>query len=145
MAADLLASSGAISVYALITHGILSGDALDMINQSVVDRVVVTNTAPQEANLRRSRKLEVIDVAPVFAEAIRRSYDFPQKHQDRDDFRLTWMILDTMERLSHYYSTLIRDAYYTGVIRVSFDHSERPKSKGIDCSQPVAVGCVDCP
>ncbi|KAL1986203.1 hypothetical protein VTN96DRAFT_6718 [Rasamsonia emersonii] len=71
-AAKLLKKEGASQVYALITHGILSGDAIERINASALDKVVVTNTVDQEEHRRRCPKLEVLEVGNVFAEAIRR-------------------------------------------------------------------------
>ncbi|PLB53241.1 ribose-phosphate pyrophosphokinase [Aspergillus steynii IBT 23096] len=71
-AAKLLKKEGAAKVYALVTHGILSGDAIDRINASALDKVVVTNSVDQADHLRRCPKLEVLEVGNVFAEAIRR-------------------------------------------------------------------------
>lgn len=71
-AAKLLKKEGATKVYALITHGILSGDAIDRINASALDKVVVTNTVDQAEHKARCPKLEVLEVGNVFAEAIRR-------------------------------------------------------------------------
>ncbi|KAF1349224.1 phosphoribosyl pyrophosphokinase [Lizonia empirigonia] len=71
-AAKLLKKEGASEVYALITHGILSGDAIDRINASALDKVVVTNTVDQTEHKSRCPKLEVLEVGNVFAEAIRR-------------------------------------------------------------------------
>ncbi|KAL4817922.1 phosphoribosyltransferase-like protein [Aspergillus spinulosporus] len=71
-AAKLLKKEGASQVYALVTHGILSGDAIDRINASALDKVVVTNSVSQTEHLRRCPKLEVLEVGHVFAEAIRR-------------------------------------------------------------------------
>ncbi|CAI7624557.1 unnamed protein product [Penicillium glandicola] len=71
-AAKLLKTSGASQVYALLTHGILSGDAIDRINASALDKVVVTNSVDQVEHLRRCPKLEVLEVGHVFGEAIRR-------------------------------------------------------------------------
>ncbi|KAL4765355.1 ribose phosphate diphosphokinase subunit PRS5 [Aspergillus foveolatus] len=71
-AAKLLKKEGASQVYALVTHGILSGDAIDRINASALDKVVVTNSVSQAEHLRRCPKLEVLEVGHVFAEAIRR-------------------------------------------------------------------------
>jgi ribose-phosphate pyrophosphokinase len=51
---------------------VLSGDAIDRINASALDHVVVTNSVDQDQHLADCRKLEVLDVAPMFAEAIRR-------------------------------------------------------------------------
>lgn len=59
---------GATKVYALLTHGIFSGDAIERINASAIDRVVVTNSVPQLENQRACPKLEVLDVSRVFSE-----------------------------------------------------------------------------
>jgi ribose-phosphate pyrophosphokinase len=76
LAAQLLRASGATKVYALLTHGILSSTATTLINSSCIDKIVVTNTAPQEAHMAVLReKMDVVDIAPVFAEAIRRIYN----------------------------------------------------------------------
>ncbi|RYP56770.1 hypothetical protein DL769_009864 [Monosporascus sp. CRB-8-3] len=71
-AAKLLRKEGATTIYALITHGVLSGDALSRVSASALDKVVVTNSVPQDEHKRLCPKLEVLDVAPIFAEAIRR-------------------------------------------------------------------------
>ncbi|MCJ1384505.1 ribose-phosphate pyrophosphokinase [Xylographa soralifera] len=71
-AAKLLKKEGATKVYALLTHGILSGDAIDRINASALDKVVVTNSVPQDEHKSRCSKLEVLEVGTIFAEAIRR-------------------------------------------------------------------------
>lgn len=67
-AAKLLKKEGATKVYALITHAVLSGDAIDRINASALDKLIVTNSVPQEAHERLCPKLEVLDVGHVFAE-----------------------------------------------------------------------------
>ncbi|KAH9907408.1 phosphoribosyl pyrophosphokinase [Xylariomycetidae sp. FL2044] len=71
-AAKLLHKEGATAVYALLTHGVLSGDAIARINASAIDKIVVTNSVPQDEHKRLCPKLEVLDVSPIFAEAIRR-------------------------------------------------------------------------
>lgn len=71
-AAKLLKQYGASKIYALVTHGVLSGDAIDRINHSALDKVVVTNTIDQREHCKRCPKLEVLEVGTVFAEAIRR-------------------------------------------------------------------------
>lgn len=73
-AARLLKKEGATKVYALLTHGVLSGDAIDRINASDVDRIIVTNTIPQEEHQKLCPKLEVLEVGHILAEAIRRVY-----------------------------------------------------------------------
>lgn len=67
-AARLLKKEGATMVYALLTHGILSGDAIERINASALDKVVVTNSLPQEEHMKRCPKLEVLDIGTIFAE-----------------------------------------------------------------------------
>lgn len=67
-AAKLVKKEGAAQVIALITHGILSGDAIERINASALDKVVVTNSVDQSEHLRRCPKLEVLEVGHVFAE-----------------------------------------------------------------------------
>ncbi|KAK8093628.1 ribose-phosphate pyrophosphokinase protein [Apiospora hydei] len=71
-AAKLLKKEGATMVYALLTHGVLSGDAISRINASAIDKIIVTNSVPQEEHKKMCPKLEVLDVSPAFAEAIRR-------------------------------------------------------------------------
>lgn len=67
-AAKLLKKEGATKVYALLTHGVLSGDAIERINASALDKVVVTNSVPQQEHQQRCAKLEVLDVGTIFAE-----------------------------------------------------------------------------
>lgn len=75
-AAKLLKDQGAVKVYAIITHGIFSGDAVDRINASAIDKLITTNTTPQhEHQATLGKKLEVLDVSRVFAEAIRRIHN----------------------------------------------------------------------
>ena len=72
-AAKLLKNrGGATKVYALVTHGVFSGDAIERINASALDRVICTNSVPQEDHRRSCPKLLVLPVHEVFAEAIRR-------------------------------------------------------------------------
>ncbi|KAL1582468.1 hypothetical protein WHR41_08851 [Cladosporium halotolerans] len=71
-AAKLLKKEGAHTVYALVTHGVFSGDAVERINASALDKVITTNSVPQEEHLRGCPKLEVLEIGNVFAEAIRR-------------------------------------------------------------------------
>ena len=70
-AAKLLKKEGATTVIALVTHGVLSGDAIDRINASALDKVVVTNSVDQTEHKRRCNKLEVLEVGNVFAEVCR--------------------------------------------------------------------------
>jgi ribose-phosphate pyrophosphokinase len=74
LAARNLLEAGATKVYAIVTHGILGGPALKVIQESGLEKLVVTTTIPQSANVEKCDKIEVVDVAPVLAETIRRSH-----------------------------------------------------------------------
>ncbi|CAN8103969.1 unnamed protein product [Discula destructiva] len=71
-AAKLLKKEGSPTVYALVTHGIFSGDAIARINASAIDKMVVTNSVPQHHHKQDCPKLEVLDISHIFGEAIRR-------------------------------------------------------------------------
>ncbi|KAI8807367.1 phosphoribosyltransferase-like protein [Cladochytrium replicatum] len=74
-AAKLLVENGATRVVALITHAIMSGDAIERINNSDIDEVIVSNSIPQDEHLAKCPKMKVYDIAPLFAEAIRRMHN----------------------------------------------------------------------
>jgi len=71
-AAEALKESGAVRVVAYCTHPVLSGRALENLNQSVLDELVVTDTIPLGAEARRCRKIRQLSVAEMLAETIRR-------------------------------------------------------------------------
>lgn len=75
LAASHLSEAGATRVFGLVTHGILSGNALKTISESTLEKLVVTNTLPQEENVAQCSKIEVIDIGNVLAEVIRRSHN----------------------------------------------------------------------
>ncbi len=68
-AAELLFSKGASDVWAMATHPLLSGPAVDRLKASAISRVVVTNTLPVSED-RRFEKLEILSVAKIIADAI---------------------------------------------------------------------------
>ncbi|CCE66223.1 hypothetical protein TPHA_0P00650 [Tetrapisispora phaffii CBS 4417] len=76
-AAKLLKDQGASKVYALVTHGIFSGDALNRIKQSSIDKLVVSNTVPQNKALEvlGEEFVDILDVSRVFGESIRRIHN----------------------------------------------------------------------
>jgi ribose-phosphate pyrophosphokinase len=71
-AAKALADNGAKKVCASCTHAVLSGPAIDRINDSVLEELVVTNSIPLTETGRKSGKIKVLSVAPLLGEAIRR-------------------------------------------------------------------------
>ncbi|KAJ9077565.1 ribose phosphate diphosphokinase subunit prs4 [Entomophthora muscae] len=75
LAAQILMEKGAKSVYAIVTHGILSGKAIQVINDSVLTRVVVTNTIPHDDKKELCPKIDTIDISTTLAEAIRRTHN----------------------------------------------------------------------
>ena len=69
-AAEILVEKGAISVRAFCTHGIFSGRAYDVIQQSKLTEVVTTDSLPQK--MLDHPKVTILGIAPLFAKAIRR-------------------------------------------------------------------------
>jgi len=74
LAAQHLSEAGVSKVYAIVTHGILSGNALKSVDASALEKLIVTNTLPQQANQAMCEKIEVIDIGVVLGEVIRRSH-----------------------------------------------------------------------
>lgn len=74
LAASHLSEAGAVTVFAFVTHGILSGNALQTIEASNLEKLIVTNTLPQNANQAACKKIEVLDIGKVLGEVIRRSH-----------------------------------------------------------------------
>ncbi|KNF07803.1 ribose-phosphate pyrophosphokinase Prs [Gottschalkia purinilytica] len=72
-AAKVLQDFGAKKVYACCTHAVLSGPAIERIQDSVIEKLVVTDTIPLTKE-KQIDQIEVVSVAPIFAEAIRRIY-----------------------------------------------------------------------
>jgi len=71
-AAEALKKHGAARVVAYATHPILSGPAVDNINDSVLDELVITDTIPLSEAASQSGKIRQLTVAGLIAEAIRR-------------------------------------------------------------------------
>lgn len=70
----LVEVGGAKSVTACASHGVLSGPAIQRIEDSVLDEVLFLNTIPAPTG-RSSEKIKYLSVAPMFAEAIERIYE----------------------------------------------------------------------
>jgi ribose-phosphate pyrophosphokinase len=64
-AADVVIQHGAKESIAIVTHGILSGNAIEALNGSKLTKVVVTNTVPHEAKKERCTRIETIDISPT--------------------------------------------------------------------------------
>jgi len=71
-AARALKSRGAKAVVAYATHPVLSGPAIDRINESEIDELVVTDTIPLSEQGHTSPKIRQLGVAELLAETLRR-------------------------------------------------------------------------
>ncbi|SOV07416.1 probable PRS4 - ribose-phosphate pyrophosphokinase 3 [Ustilago sp. UG-2017a] len=75
LAAKTLEAAGAAKVYAIITHGLLSGQSIELLRKLSLERLVVTNTIANKEKAESSDgKLEIMDVSAVIGETIRRSH-----------------------------------------------------------------------
>ncbi len=73
-AADLLREEGATDVWAMATHGVLSGPAIDRIKNSSLSKVVLTDTLPLPPE-KQIDQIEVLSVAPIIGQAIESVFD----------------------------------------------------------------------
>ena len=72
---EALLARGARQVSAAVTHAVLSGQAMSRINSSRLERLIVTNTIPLNEESHRTDRIEVLSVAGLFGEAIRRIHE----------------------------------------------------------------------
>ena len=70
-AARVLVEHGAIAVYAAVSHGLLAGSAIERLDDSPIERLFMTDSVETHP-VMSSPKIEVVSVAGLFAEAIRR-------------------------------------------------------------------------
>jgi ribose-phosphate pyrophosphokinase len=73
-AATKLIEQGATEVYAAVTHGVLTGKSIEHIDNSPIKKLFITDTIENQP-VTFSAKIEVISVAPLFAEAIKRIHN----------------------------------------------------------------------
>ncbi len=74
-AAEALITNGASKVYSCASHALLSGNAVERLNNSPIHEVVVTNTIPLGEKAEKLERLKLLDVTPILAEAIRRIHN----------------------------------------------------------------------
>ena len=74
-AADALKAAGASDVVAYITHGVLSGEAVNRVNASSLRKLVITDSIIASDAARDSDKIRQIPIAPLLGEAIKRIAD----------------------------------------------------------------------
>ena len=71
-AVEALKKSGADDVYVFITHGVLSGEAVSKIKKSKIKKLITTDTIDNSKKIRGSKKIEIISIAPMISEAMKR-------------------------------------------------------------------------
>lgn len=69
-AAEVLVENGASEVHAYITHGVLSGPAVERIGNSVMKSLVVTDSIEANEHVRSAKNIRIVPTAPMFAQAI---------------------------------------------------------------------------
>ena len=71
-AAQALINRGAKEVHVYITHGVLSGEAVDRIKKSRIKKLVITDTIDNSDKIRNVKNIEVLTISNLLAEAIKR-------------------------------------------------------------------------
>ena len=71
-AAKALKEKGAKDVYVYITHAVLSGEAAQKIEKSQIKKLITTDTIDNSRKVMKSKKIEIISIAPMIAEAMKR-------------------------------------------------------------------------
>jgi len=74
-AGGALKEEGARHVVAACTHAVLSGSAVELINKSVIEELIITNTIPFDSKKEQCKKLTVLSIAPLLGEAIMRIHE----------------------------------------------------------------------
>ncbi len=69
-AAELLANSGAKEVHAYISHGVMSGPAVERVSNSVMKSLVITDSIEPTPEVQAAPNIRVVPTAPIFAQAI---------------------------------------------------------------------------
>jgi ribose-phosphate pyrophosphokinase len=72
-AATALIEAGASSVSAYVTHGVLSGEAVQRVSNSQLEKLLITDTIQPTEGILNSDKFEVIEIANLIGEAMRRT------------------------------------------------------------------------
>ena len=71
-AVEALKKSGANEVYVFITHAVLSGDAVKKIKNSKIKKLIITDTIDNSQKIKNNNKIEVLSIASLMSEAIKR-------------------------------------------------------------------------
>ena len=71
-AVDALVREGAKSVYVFVTHAVLSGEAINKIKKSKINKLIITDSIDNTKKIKNVSKIQVLSIAPLMAEAIKR-------------------------------------------------------------------------
>ena len=71
-AVDALIKKGAKDVYVFVTHAVLSGEAINRIKKSKIKKLVITDSIDNSKRIKNINKIQVLSIAPLMAEAIKR-------------------------------------------------------------------------
>ena len=71
-ASDALIEQGAIRVYSYVTHGVLSGKAVERVNNSSLTKLLITDTIEALDSVQNSNKIDIISISSLLGEAIKR-------------------------------------------------------------------------
>ena len=71
-ASDALIKQGATKVYSYVTHGVLSGKAVERVNNSSLTKLLITDTIEESDAVKKSDKIDVISISSLLGEAIKR-------------------------------------------------------------------------
>jgi ribose-phosphate pyrophosphokinase len=74
-AATALMEKGSDQIIAACSHAVLSGSAVERVNNSVIQELIVTNTIPFDSKKDQCKKLTILSIAPLLGEAIRRIHE----------------------------------------------------------------------
>ena len=74
-ASDALIKEGATKVYSYVTHGVLSGKAVERVNNSSLTKLLITDTIEASDTVKKSDKIGVISISSLLGEAIKRISD----------------------------------------------------------------------
>ncbi len=74
-AAQVLKEQGAVKVIAMVTHPVLSGNAIKTLNDSCIEHLIVSDTIPLSDEARACSKIQVLSVSELLGQAIRRIHN----------------------------------------------------------------------
>ena len=69
---EVLKEKGAKEIHVYITHGVLSGDAVNKIRKSTIKNLVITDTIDNYNKIKNAKNIEILSVSNLMGEAIRR-------------------------------------------------------------------------